>query len=42
MQVTAYILRFVSNLKQSKMKKESIDGEVTQEKIDQARELWIK
>ena len=24
------------------MKKELIDGEVTQEEIDQARELWIK
>ena len=42
MRVTAYVLRFVSNLKQSKMKKEMIDGEVTQGEIDQARELWIK
>ena len=31
MRVAAYFLRFVSNLKESKMKKELIDGEVTQE-----------
>ena len=42
MRVTAYVLRFVSNLKQSKMRKELTDGDVTQEKMDQARELWIK
>ena len=42
MRVTAYVLRFVSNLKQSKMKKELFDGEVTQKEVDQARELWIK
>ena len=42
MRVTAYVLRFVSNLKQSKKKKELIDGEVTQGEMDQARELWIK
>ena len=42
MRVTAYVLRFVSNLKQSKKKKELIAGEVTQEEMDQARELWIK
>ena len=42
MRVTAYVLRFVSNLKQSKRKKELIDGEVMQEEMDQARELWIK
>ena len=42
MRVTAYVLRFISNLKQSKKKKELIDGEVTQEEMDQARELWIK
>lgn len=32
--VTAYVLRVVCNLKQSKMKKELIDGEVTQEELD--------
>ena len=42
MRVTAYVLRFVSNLKQSKKKKELIDGEVTQREMDQARELWIQ
>ena len=40
--VTAYVLRFVCNLKQSKMKKELIDREVMEEEMDQARELWIK
>ncbi|PFX21007.1 hypothetical protein AWC38_SpisGene14515 [Stylophora pistillata] len=42
MRVTAYVWRFASNLKQSKMKKELIDGDVTQEEMNQARELWIK
>ena len=42
MRVTANVLRFVFNLKQSKMKKELIDGELRQEEMDQARELWIK
>ena len=42
MRVTAYVLRFVSNLTQSKMKKKLIDGEETQDEMDQARELWIK
>ena len=32
MRVTAYVLGFVCNLKQSKMKKELIDGEVAQER----------
>ena len=42
MRVTAYVLRFASNPKQSKMKKELIDGEVTQEEIDQAKDFGPK
>ena len=42
MRVTAYVLRFVSNLKQSKMKKRLVDGVIRHEEVDCARELWIK
>ena len=42
MRVTAYVLRFVSNLKRSKMKKKLLDGEIRHEEVDRARELWIK
>ena len=40
--VTAYVVRFVSNLKQSKMKKRLVDGVIRHEEVDCARELWIK
>ena len=42
MRVTAYVLRFVSNLKQSKMKKELIDGEVTQGRDGQVRSAVVR
>lgn len=40
--VTSYVLRFVSNLKLSKARKELILGEVNQSELDQARELWYR
>ena len=41
MRVSAHVLRFVSNLKQSKMKKRLVDGVIKHEEVDRARELWI-
>ena len=38
MRVSAHVLRFVSNLKQSKMKKRLVDGVIKHEEVDRARE----
>ena len=40
--VTAYVLRFVSNLKRKNEKKELSDEDLKQEEIERARELWIR
>ena len=40
--VTAYVLRFVSNVKRKNEKKELTDEDLKQEEIERARELWIK
>ena len=40
--VTAYVLRFVSNLKRKNEKKELTDEDLKQEEIERARELWIR
>ena len=39
--VTAYVLRFVSNLKRKSENKELIDEDLKQEEIERARDLWI-
>jgi len=41
MRVSAHVLRFVCNLKQSKMKKRLVDGVIKHKEVDRARELWI-
>ncbi|XP_068720408.1 uncharacterized protein [Montipora capricornis] len=40
--VTAYVLRFVSNVKGKNEKKELTDEDLKQEEIERARELWIR
>ena len=40
--VTAYVLRFVSNVKRKNEKKELTDEDLTQKEIERARELWIR
>ncbi|XP_068684812.1 uncharacterized protein [Montipora foliosa] len=40
--VTAYVLRFVSNLKRKNEKKELTDEDLKQEEIERTRELWIR
>ena len=40
--VTAYILRFVSNLKRKKARKDLLSAEIKQEEVQQAKELWYK
>ncbi|XP_068739617.1 uncharacterized protein [Montipora capricornis] len=40
--VTAYVLRFVSNVKRKNEKKELTDEDLKQEEIERARELWIR
>ncbi|XP_068670957.1 uncharacterized protein [Montipora foliosa] len=40
--VTAYVMRFVSNLKRKNEKKELTDEDLKQEEIERARELWIR
>ena len=40
--VTAYVLRFVSNLKRKKANNELTDGEIKQEEVQRAKELWYK
>ncbi|XP_068671053.1 uncharacterized protein [Montipora foliosa] len=40
--VTAYVLRFVSNVKQKNEKKELTDEDLKQEEIERARDLWIR
>ena len=40
--VTAYVLRFITNVKQSKEGKELTGGDLKQEEVNQARELWYK
>ena len=40
--VTAYVLRFVSNLKRKKARKDLLSAEIKQEEVQQARELWYK
>ena len=40
--VTAYVLRFVSNVKRKNERKELTDEDLKQEEIERARELWIR
>ena len=40
--VTAYVLRFVSNVKRKNEKKELTDEDLKQEEIERTRELWIR
>ena len=40
--VTAYVLRFVSNVKRKNEKKELTDEDLKQEETERARELWIR
>ncbi|XP_068761945.1 uncharacterized protein [Montipora capricornis] len=40
--VTAYVLRFVSNVKRKNEKKELTDEDLKQEEIERARDLWIR
>ena len=40
--VTAYVLRFISNLKRKKAREDLLSAEIKQEEVQKARELWYK